>query len=235
MNFQQLHERLRLEIWRRIDRGTLTSSLLARQTGLRSSHISNFLHRKRRLSLSSLDRVLAAQMLSIDDLLLEHSGSLSAVDRDSELTTVPVVSHSSAMSAPTILPRLVLDTVHFAAGYFDRFPPRRSVSRRTWERFVAVRLTASEALPMNPILQSNAVAVIDRHYNSLVPWNASQSNLYAVRAGALVVFRYVTFEVDRLVLRPRNLSYPVELLDLGPNEAPSEPIVGRVCVCISEL
>src|SRR5580700_2972248 len=163
MNFQQLHERLRLEIWRRIDRGTLTSSLLARQTGLRSSHISNFLHRKRRLSLSSLDRVLAAQMLSIDDLLLEHSGSLSAVDRDSELTTVPVVSHSSAMSAPTILPRLVLDTVHFAAGYFDRFPPRRSVSRRTWERFIAVRLTASEALPMNPILQSNAVAVIDRH------------------------------------------------------------------------
>jgi hypothetical protein len=235
MNFQQLHERLRLEIWRRVDRGTLTSSLLSRQTGLRSSHISNFLHRKRRLSLSSLDRVLAAQMLSIDDLLIERSGSIPTADRSSESGIVPLVSHVSAMSAPAILPRLVLDTVHFAAGYFDRFPPRRSVSRRTWERFVAVRLTANEALPMDPVLQSNAVAVIDRHYNSLVPWNASQPNLYAVRAGALMVFRYVTFEVDRLVLRPRNLSYPVELLDLGPNEAPSEPIVGRVCVCISEL
>ena len=49
MKFLELHERLRLVTWRRIDQGVLSSSLLARQTGLAQAHISNFLHRRRRL------------------------------------------------------------------------------------------------------------------------------------------------------------------------------------------
>ncbi len=67
-NASSLHERLRLEISRRIDRGPLTGTLLARQTGLESSHISKLLHRKRKLSLAALDRVLASQRLRIEDL-----------------------------------------------------------------------------------------------------------------------------------------------------------------------
>jgi len=43
MNFTQMHERLRLELLRRIQRGTLSVSLLARQTGFGQAHISNFL------------------------------------------------------------------------------------------------------------------------------------------------------------------------------------------------
>ena len=43
MNFTQMHERLRLELLRRIQRGTVSVSLLARQTGLGQSHLSNFL------------------------------------------------------------------------------------------------------------------------------------------------------------------------------------------------
>ena len=58
MIFLELHERLRLEVWRRIDRGVLSRALLARQTGLAQAHISNFLHRRRRLSLPALDRLL---------------------------------------------------------------------------------------------------------------------------------------------------------------------------------
>ena len=47
MNFTQMHERLRLELLRRIQRGTLSVSLLSRQTGFGQAHLSNFLNRKR--------------------------------------------------------------------------------------------------------------------------------------------------------------------------------------------
>src|ERR1700721_3142035 len=69
MNFQDLHELLRVELLRRIERGTLTGSRLAQQAGFQQAHISNFLNRKRALSLEGLDRVLAAQNLTIDQIL----------------------------------------------------------------------------------------------------------------------------------------------------------------------
>ena len=69
MKFETLHENLRLEILRRIERGLLTGSTLARATNFQQAHISNFLNRKRSLSLEGLDRVLAAQKLSVIDLL----------------------------------------------------------------------------------------------------------------------------------------------------------------------
>ena len=64
MNFTQMHERLRLELLRRIQRGTLSVSLLARQTGFGQPHLSNFLHSRRQLSLEGMDRLLAAQHLA---------------------------------------------------------------------------------------------------------------------------------------------------------------------------
>ncbi len=73
MKFLELHERLRLETWRRIDQGILSSALLASRTGLAQAHISNFLHRRRRLSLTALDRILEAQALSVEELA--QSGS----------------------------------------------------------------------------------------------------------------------------------------------------------------
>ena len=69
MNFTQMHERLRLELLRRIQRGTVSVSLLARQTGFGQSHLSNFLHSRRQLSLEALDRILAAQHMGAVDLL----------------------------------------------------------------------------------------------------------------------------------------------------------------------
>ena len=51
MNFQDLHELLRVELVRRIEQGTLTGSRLAVQAGFQQAHISNFLNRKRALCL----------------------------------------------------------------------------------------------------------------------------------------------------------------------------------------
>jgi hypothetical protein len=69
MNFTQMHGRLRLELLRRIQRGTLSVSLLARQTGFGQAHLSNFLHSRRHLSLEALDRILASRRLSATDLV----------------------------------------------------------------------------------------------------------------------------------------------------------------------
>jgi hypothetical protein len=238
MKFLELHERLRLETWRRIDQGILSSSLLARQTGLAQAHISNFLHRRRRLSLDALDRVLLAEALTLEDL--EPNGRGDRLDgfpktEPGAMDTVPVVSQVVAMNSPAIVARAVVDTVHLPAGWLSGFPARRAVSRRSWERFVGVRVSSAQALPMDPVLQIGSIVVIDRHYTSLVTLRPPTPNLYAVRAGPQCLFRHVAFEASRLVLRPRALSYPVELIELDAAETPSDLLVGRVCLCISEL
>jgi hypothetical protein len=236
MKFLELHERLRLETWRRIDLGMESSALLSRQTGLAQAHISNFLHGRRRLSLSALDRMLLAQALSIEDLTADHSADPDPKGNQREsMDIVPIVSQTVAMSAPAISPRAIADTVSLPAGWLDAFPVRRAVTRRSWERFVAVRVTAAQALSMDPILRVGSIVVMDRHYNSLVVCRPPHPNVYGVRVGAQMTFRYVSFEANRLVLRPRALEYDVELLELAPHESPSDHLVGRVCMCIAEL
>jgi transcriptional regulator with XRE-family HTH domain len=89
MRFRDLHEALRLEILRRLDLGLLTGSELARLTGFRQAHISNFLHAKRSLSLTGLDRVLVAINLTVDDVLPGH-----------QPTELPAIRASSSESFP---------------------------------------------------------------------------------------------------------------------------------------
>ena len=69
MKFRVLQDNLRETLWERIDEGDLTGLRLAQQTGFKQAHISNFLNRKRGLSLEGMDRVLAVQHLSVLDLL----------------------------------------------------------------------------------------------------------------------------------------------------------------------
>ncbi|MFZ0662476.1 MAG: hypothetical protein WAM66_07285 [Acidobacteriaceae bacterium] len=234
MNFTQLHERLRIEIARRIDRGQLTGMLLAHQTGLRPSHISNFIHRKRKLSLSALDRVLVAQLLSIEDLLPEAARTSVELGAE-DAAIVPLVAHTTALHSPIINKRSILGLIHLPVGTLDQLRPRRTVARRNWQRFLAVRLTPSQARPMESVLTAGSVAVIDRHYNSLAPNQPSRPNIYAVNFINTLAFRYVSYEASRLVLRPHALDHPVELLRLGAEESPSACIVGRVCLSIAEL
>jgi len=238
MNVAQIHERLRLEIARRIDRGLLTGTILARQTGLQSSHISNFLHRKRKLSLAAIDRILAAQILSVEDLLpARHARAAEAPPGSSEDTidSVPLVSQAIAANSPSVSAASSVEMIQLPAGILDQLRPRRAIIRRDWQRFLAVRITAAQARPTFPILTPHCIVVIDRHYNSLVSHQPSRPSLFAVNVANLLAFRYVSFDSDRLILRPHALDHPVELLSLGPTQSPSSLIVGRVCICISEL
>jgi transcriptional regulator with XRE-family HTH domain len=239
MNFSQLHERLRLEIGRRINRGLLTGASLAARSGLQPSHISNFLRRKRKLSLGALDRVLAALSLSIDDLAPHGIASRSRPPTDFADDTsphIPLVSPASAIGSPVITPALTLELIHIPAGILEDLRPRRTSTRRDWQRFVAVRVSPDQALPMSPVLRPQSIVVLDRQYNSLLPYRPPQPNIYGVDAGGdVLVFRYVNFDSARIILRPHALEYPIELLELGENASPSGIIVGRACICISHL
>ena len=158
MNFTQMHEHLRLELLRRIQRGTLSVSLLARQTGFGQSHLSNFLHSRRQLSLEAMDRILAAQHLTAADLLPA-----------SDQREICRPTRRAARSRSSPMPRRCLSR--------SSAPPRRRPCctcppgsqvaprhaclnpRRAWQRFVAVRIPAADALPMEPLVLPEAITL----------------------------------------------------------------------------
>ncbi len=229
-----MHERLRLELLRRVQRGTVSVSLLGRQTGFGQAHLSNFLHSRRQLSLEAMDRILAAQHLTVADLL-PSAPQLTPEPRGNGMCAVPVVSHAVALFEPVIRPSAIQSLLYLPADTFESIHSRASGTRRAWERFVAVRVPAADAPAMDPLLLPEAITLIDRHYNSLLPYRPNRVNLYAVRDGAHLKFRYVDFLASRLVLRPHNFAFPVGLIDVDPGESPNELLVGRIAVILNEL
>lgn len=234
MNFFQMHERLRTELLRRIHRGTLTVSLLSQQSGFGRSHVSNFLHARGHLSMQALDRILAAQHLTAEDLTRINAHHASP--RGSSVpAAVPVVSHATALYEPVIRPGAVQMMLHLPPGSLSSARPRVVASRRAWQRFVAVRIDRSNAGPMEPLLYENAIAVIDRHYNSLKPHASHRPNLYAVHNDAQLVLRYAEYISTRLILRPRNTGFPLDLIEIDPEASPGEYIAGRVTLIVNEV
>lgn len=234
MNFTQMHERLRLELLRRIQRGTLSVSLLARQTGFGQAHISNFLHSRRQLSLEAMDRILAVQHLTAADLLpvINRAGDSHA---EGESSSVPVVSHAAALFEPYIRSSAVQSMLRLPAGVLESLHTRVSNPRRAWQRFVAVRIPTADALAMDPLVLPEAIVLIDRHYNQLAPYRPNRPNVYAVRHGSHLTLRYVELLLNRLVLRPHNGAFPVDLVEVGAGESPGEMLAGRIALIVNEL
>ena len=233
MNFTQMHERLRLELQRRIQRGTVSVSLLARQTGFGQSHLSNFLHSRRQLSLEAMDRILAAQHMTAGDLL-PAVYQRDALPTDEVGSAVPVVSHAAALFEPFIRPSAALTMLHLPSGLLQSIRARVSNQRRAWQRFVAVRISGTDALPMEPLVLPEAITLIDRHYNSMMPYRPNRPNVYAVKHEAHLMVRYVEPVANRLVLRPQNLGFPADVIEVGFDEPLSEVIAGRVALILNE-
>ncbi len=237
MTFQHLHELLRLELIRRIEQGTLTGTKLAQQAGFQQANISNFLNKKRSLSLEGLDRVMAAQDLTVDQLLPFDLSALSAssVASGDPMEIVPVISHSAAMESPFATASSIIETVQVSASRLQGNRARPLARRAHWQRFVAVRADAQQAAAMEPILMPGTIAVLDRHYNSLAPYRAHQPTLFAVRSGSALLLRFAEFDEGRMILRPYSRAFPVQLVTMGEGEVPADYIIGRVCILLSEL
>jgi plasmid maintenance system antidote protein VapI len=235
MNFQDLHELLRAELLRRIERGLVTQSRLAQQAGFQQAHISNFLNRKRALSLEGLDRVLASQGLTIDQILPLEIAAAAAPQTHEPIEIVPVVSSSMAMDDARVAESAVIETVQVSASRLHDNRARPSTKYALWQRFVAIRVDAQQSAAMQPLVAPGAIAVLDRHYNSLAPYRAQQPTLYAVRCGAALLLRYVDFDEGHLILRPYAREFSVQLIPLASHESPADYLVGRVCLLFSEL
>ena len=147
---------------------------------------------------------------------------------------MPIVSHATALFEPLIRPSAIHSLLSVPAGVLTSCRERVSNPRRTWQRFVAIRIPASESLPMEPVLLSESIALIDRHYNSLFPYRPNRPNLYAVRQEAHLTLRYVDLVGRTLVLRPHNLAFPVELIEIDSGKSPYELLTGRIVLVLNE-
>ena len=237
MKFKSLQENLRKALWQRIDDGGLTGMRLAEQTGFKQAHISNFLNRKRGLSVEGMDKVLNVQRLSVLDLLdpaeVNKRASIPPPSED-EFENVFVVEGAVAATQPLIMSMKVRDIEKYKGAFLRKLRPDLHGKRRDWERFVAVR-AGSDAMSMDPRLLPGATVLIDRHYNSLQPYRRGESNMYAVYVAGAFKVRYVEAAGENLVLRPHNQNYSVEIVPLNDGQTAADYIVGRVCFVGMEM
>jgi len=232
MKFRTLQDNLRKALWQRIDEGDLTGLHLAAQTGFKQAHISNFLNRKRGLSLEGMDKVLSVQHISVLDLLdpseVNKRASIVAPSAD-EFDSVVVADGQIAATEPLIMSMHVKEILKFKKTFLRRLREDIEGDRDGWERFVVIKVDAREGMSMYPRMLPGAPLLLDRHYNSLVPYRKGEQNMYAVRKDETCTIKYVEVANRHLVLRPHNPAYPVEVMLIEEGTKPGDYIVGRVC------
>jgi len=232
MRIADLQDNLRSHIWGRIHRGEVTGAGLSRDAGFQQSHMSNFLNARRGLSPEAVDRLLDILQVDVLDLADPEELRLRALQRpeqESSFDSVPLVSPSDAVLLPRIAPRQVLDSLKFRKRFLNSLKPDVIGDRGEWLRFVMVRAEAGNVRAMLPRLAPGAVLLLDRHYNSLEQYHRGTQNIYAVRVGEQCAIRYVAVGSGRVILRPHNPEWPVELVEIGMGRSFGEYIIGRVC------
>jgi hypothetical protein len=231
MKFKTLQDNLRRTLWGRIAKGELTGLYLAEKTGFQQAHISNFLNRKRGLSLEGMDKVLSVAGLSVLDLLdpreVNRRSSISQSD-DEEFENVGIVEGANA-AKPAILKMHVMGVHKFKKSFLHKLRAEMEGDREPWERFVVVKADGREGMSMFPRLLPGAAVLIDRHYNSLRPYRRHDSNMYAINKDGSCTLKYVEVAGTNLILRPHNHAYPVEVMPLQKGKIANEYIIGRVC------
>ncbi len=232
MKFKILQDNLRKILWDRIEAGELTGLHLAQQTGFKQAHISNFLNRKRGLSLEGMDKVLAVQHLSVLDLLdpaeVNKRASILPPTAD-EFENVLLTDASTAATQPLITSMHVKDILKFKKSFLRKLKAESDGDRSGWQRFVLIKLDAREAMTMYPRLMPGATLLIDRHYNSLQPYRKGEFNMYAVLKNDTCAVRYVEVAGNHLILRPHHQSSPIEVITMEHGKSAADYLVGRVC------
>src|SRR5580700_8647841 len=153
MRFKILQDNLRKVLWERIEAGELTGLHLAQQTGFKQAHISNFLNKKRGLSLEGMDKVLSVQHLSVLDLLdpseVNKRASIVPPSGD-EFENVLLTDASTAATQPLVTSMHVKDILKFKKTFLHKLKAESDGDRSGWHRFVLIKLDAREAVTMYP-------------------------------------------------------------------------------------
>jgi hypothetical protein len=232
MKFRALQDNLRKRLWGRIEEGELTGLRLAEETGFKQAHISNFLNRKRGLSLEGMDKVLNVQHLSVLDLLDPHEINKRASilpPAEDEFDNVLLVDSATAATEPLVMSMKVKEILKFKRSFLRKLRPEMEGDRDGWERFVLLKADAREGMSMYPRMLPGATILIDRHYNSLKPYRKGESNMYAVAKNGRCTVKYVEVAGNHLVLRPHNQAYPVEIMPMEEGKKVHDYLIGRVC------
>jgi len=232
MKFRVLQDNLRRTIWERIGEGDLTGLRLAQQTGFKQAHISNFLNKKRGLSLEGMDKVLAVQHLSVLDLLdpteVNKRASILPPSGD-EFENVLLTDGTVAATQSLITSMNVKEILKFKKSFLRKLKAETEGDRENWERFVLIKVDGREGMSMYPRLLPGATLLLDRHYNSLKPYRKGEFNMYAVIKDGTCTVKYVEVAGNHLILRPHNQAYPIEVVTMEEGKTAADYLVGRVC------
>jgi hypothetical protein len=232
MKFKILQDNLRKILWDRVEAGGLTGLRLAQQTGFKQAHISNFLNRKRGLSIEGMDKVLQVQHLSVLDLLdpaeVNKRASILPPSID-DFENVVLTDPSAAATEHLIANMHVKEILKFKKSFLHKIKADSAADRSSWQRFVMIKLDTREAAFMSPRLAPGATLLIDRHYTSLKPYRKGEQNMYAVLKNDACAVRYVEVAGNQIVLRPHNQSSPIEVISVAEGKSAADYLVGRVC------
>jgi transcriptional regulator with XRE-family HTH domain len=233
IRFQSLQENLRASIWARLERGELTGKSLARKAGFRQAHLSNFLNRKRGLSLQAMDRLL--DVLHIDVLQLAGADEVARPalqsERNGEVTeAIAVVTLAVAARRARFSPDDVQDTVSFRRSFLRSLKPQMIGNRRDWTRFAVVNVDGDKADDMVWPLRPGTHLLLDRHCNAPPRSDEPSLDLYAVIYNTDCLIVHITVTQGHLILRSphENHSSPVRLLPVPAGRRGGDFIIGRV-------
>jgi len=218
-----VQENLRKRVLSILDAGRTNRTELARLCGFQQPHISNFLSRRRGLSLEGLDRLLSVLGLGLEDLMPSVPLAPSA------LTAVPIVSLELAHYPEP--PESRRDEVlYYRSQWLERLAPAPVGPRDAWRRFIVVRAGADASWAMKPLVPPEADLLIDRLSNTLPPARKGSRPMYLVRAeSGRNLIRHLQFDKGQLFLRPANNDAPLDYIVIEDGHAPEERILGRVC------
>jgi len=232
MNFIALQDALRTIVTGRIRAGQLTGVALARKTGFRQAHVSNFLNRRRGLSIEAMNRILEVLGLTVLDLV-----DPAEINRRATIAPPPEGAYTSVLQAeplaaigqPVLTRASVLGVWKFRQSFLRRLRSDMVSARQDWIRFVLVKVDAANGLAMHPRINTGATLLVDRHYNSLRPYRGGSPNIYAVAKDGALLIRYLELAGAHLLLRPHNRQCPLDGIDISTSKSSSDFIVGRVC------
>jgi transcriptional regulator with XRE-family HTH domain len=238
INFRGLQDRLREQLLAHINAGELTGLQLARTTGFQQAHISNFLNRKRGLSLEAMDAILQATNISLPDLIADSSKlsrrvqSTAAECRD--FLSIPILEEQDC-TATQVPKHPTRETIKIASSLVQRLHPSMHIPRPHWQRFIAIRVKLADVAAMAPRLTRGNIAVIDRHQNLPANRKSSSSDMFLVSSSAGFQVRYVEISGSSVLLRPHQTEFPCEVLPSRSGHDPLSAIIGRLCLLQVQL
>lgn len=238
VNFRRLQDRLRERLLDHIHAGELSGLQLARSTGFQQAHISNFLNRKRGLSLEAMDAILHATGISLTDLLTRSQDSCIFAGAPSpehmRFVSVPIVTEELCI-ATQVPNQHACDTLKVASALVQRLRPCMNIPRPHWQRFLAIRVKVSDVAAMAPRLSQRTIAILDRHHNAPPERASSNPYMFFIRTREGFAIRYLEFASGKLFARPHASGHALQIVEAFDSNQAAASVIGRICALQVQL